>query len=234
MTSEMTFECLLVSQDPAVFCTMQRVLKDFSITTSLCLNTSQARQLLTDGGPDLLVMDWDTDSPSELVRELHSSATAQRPTIVAVAAQNQPVPEGAIVLRKPLTVESGTESMRTVYSRMVRDFRQHVRYAVMEAVLATDQNQRSLRLTVTNIGDGGVGISTNEKLSIGDLLSFSMPLPETRREISVHARVVWTREYGAAGCAFVRIPHSDLRVMLDWLKSRCQIKQPLIDLNPRF
>lgn len=234
MTREMAFECLLVSEDPAVFCTMHRVLKDFSITTNLCMNTSQARQLLNEGGPDLIVMDWDSEAPSEFVRDLHNTSAPQKPTIVAVAGQDQPVPEGAIVLRKPLTFESGTESMRAVYTRMVRDFRKHVRYAVMEAVLATDQSQRSLRLTVTNIGDGGVGVTTNEKLGIGDVLSFSMPLPDTGREILVQARVLWTREYGAAGCEFVRIPHADLQVMLDWLKSRCRIKQPLIDLNPRF
>jgi PilZ domain-containing protein len=227
MTPEMTFECLLVSPDPAVFCTMHRILKEFSITTNICLSTSKALDVLGERGTDLVVMDWDADSPTEFVREV--SNTIHKPTILVLANENQIIPASDMVLRKPVTHEAGIKTLSTAYSRMVRDFRKHVRYAIMEGVLATDQNNRTLHLTVTNLGDGGVGLSTKENLQVGDVLSFSLPLPGIRLEISVQARVLWTRPYGAAGCEFVRIPARDLEVMLEWLRSRCRIKKPLLD-----
>jgi PilZ domain len=231
MTPEMAFECVLVSQDSWVFSTMHRILKEFSITTSICLSTSKAAKLLEEGGADLVVLDWESESSSRLVDEIWRSTTSQKPTILAVAAESQALPKVHVVLRKPVTRESAAHAMRAAYSRMVQDFRKHVRYAVMTGVVATDDRNQSRVVTVTNIGDGGVGLSTKEQLSVGDNLSFMLCLPGIRTEISVQARVLWTRQYGAAGCEFVRIPRDDLQILTEWLRSRSRIKKPLIDVE---
>ena len=60
MTPEMAFECLLVSHDPAVFCTMDRILQDFSIHTNVCQNPSRAANLLAEGNTDLIVIDLES------------------------------------------------------------------------------------------------------------------------------------------------------------------------------
>lgn len=230
MTPEMIFECLLVSHDPTVFCTMNRILEDFSIATNICLTASKAANLLEQGGTDLIVIDWDDDSYT-LVHDASMSRLKQKPTILALAPDDRIIPGVHVLVRKPLTRESGTKSMCVAYTRMIRDFRKHVRYALMTPVRATDDDNRTLSLTVTNIGDGGVGLSTRDTLAVGGTLSFSLLLPGTQREISIQARVLWTREYGVAGCEFVRIPPTDLQVMLDWLQSRCRIKKPLINFE---
>jgi hypothetical protein len=232
MTPEMAFECLLVSPDPVVFCTMHRVLKEFSIATNICLSASKASDLLDEGSTDLIVVDWDADSCAELVQEASTSCLRQKPTILAVSTEAKSIPGVHAVVRKPVTAESAKESMRSVYSRMVQDFRRHVRYATMVSVRAVDQRDRTLSLTVTNIGDGGVGLFTKDSVSVGDILSFPLSLPGTTKEIAIQARVLWTREYGAAGCEFVRIPRGDIQVFHDWLTGRCRIKKPLLDVLP--
>ena len=231
MTPEMVFECLLVSNDPTVFCTMHRILKDFSITTKICLSASNAADLLEQGSTDLIVIDWDSESSSDLVHEVSLSRLKQKPIVLAVAADDQARPGVHVLARKPITRESGTKSMRVAYSRMVEDFRRHVRYAVMEPVQATDDSNRKVSLIVTNVGDGGVGLSTKEKLCVGDILSFSLPLQGTGTVVSIQARVLWTRQYGAAGCEFVRIPPTDLQVFHNWLTGRCRIKKPALDVS---
>ena len=229
MTPEMAFECLLVSDDPSVFCTMHRILKDFSITTNLCPSAAKAIDMLGEGSTDLIVIDWDNESSGELIQEVSLSRLRQKPTILAVAGEDQPTTGAHVLVHKPVTREEGTKSMRTAYSRMIEDFRKHVRYALMSPVLATDENGRMLQVTVTNIGDGGVGLSTKDTLGRGQILSFRLPLPGIGKEISVQARVVWTRDYGVGGCEFVRIPPIDLQIMHGWLRSRCRIRKPLID-----
>jgi hypothetical protein len=42
MTPEMAFECLLVSHDPVVVCTMNPILRDFSIHTTVGVDPSRA------------------------------------------------------------------------------------------------------------------------------------------------------------------------------------------------
>ena len=113
---------------------------------------------------------------------------------------------------------------------MLRDYRRHARYALMMPIIATADDNRLIPLTLTNIGDGGIGISTRETLATGDQLSFRLQLPDARRAIYVEARVLWTRDYGVCGCEFVRIPPVDLDILHDWLRAMCRVKKPLLPL----
>jgi len=229
MTPDMAFECLIVSRDPQVVCTLNHVLDNLSIRTKLCLTPGLALDVLQQGNTDLVVIDWEDDSSAaNLLREIQKSDVVHRQTVVAVSAMDRPIPGAHLVLKKPVTAESGADSIKSVYSRMVQDLRRHARYAVMTPVLATDQNHRLLPITVTNIGDGGIGLSTREPLTVGDVLSFRILLPNARRAVCIEARVLWTREYGTAGCEFLRIPAPDLDILHDWLKAKCQLKKPLL------
>jgi hypothetical protein len=228
MTPEMTFECLLVSHDPAVFATMDRILQDFSIHTNVCSNPSRAANLFAEGSTDLIVIDLESEDSSALMRQICESRRRQKPTILAVSTGDCSVPGVHVILRKPVTPESGTSSVKTAYSRMLRDYRKHTRFALMTQVLATDENNRTLPVTVTNIGEGGVGLTTKEWLDIGSIVSFRVPLPGLGSPIHIQARVLWTRKYGAVGCEFVCISPGDLLVLRAWLESKYRFKKPLI------
>jgi hypothetical protein len=229
MTPDMAFECLLVSHDPAVFCTVDRILRDFSVSTSVCLSSSKALTLLAEGGTDLFVIDWEGDDSSDLLHQIWN-LRKQKPTVVAVSAQDVPIPGIHVVLQKPVTADSGTKSLKVAYSRMLIDHRRHARHAIMTSVEATDENNRLLPVMITDIGDGGVGLSSKEKLEVGSALSFRLLLRGAKREINVQVRVLWFREYGKAGCEFLRIPPVDRNILQDWLTSKIQIKKPLIPL----
>jgi CheY-like chemotaxis protein len=227
MTPEMAFECLLVSPDPAVFSTMDGILQDLSISTHRCTDPSKAGDLLTDGGPDLIVIDLEANRSSEFLNNVHHSRTHQKPTVLAVSSVHRVVPGAHVFLRKPVTREAGVSSLKAAYSRMVRDYRKHTRISLMTKIVANDENNRALPLTVTNIGEGGVGLSCKENLPIGTLLSFQLRLPELKQEISLHVRVLWTRQYGAAGCEFIRVPEFDIQLLYAWLESRYRFKKPV-------
>ncbi len=227
MTPEMAFECLLVTPDPAVFNTMNGILQDLSISTKVCPHPSKAANLLAEGSTDLLVIDLEAEDSSEFLR-IVEARTRQKPTVLAVSRADGIIPGVHVVLRKPVTHHSGLTSLKAAYLRMVRDYRKHTRFAVMRHVTATDDDQRTLQIRVTNVGEGGVGVTSMETLRIGGILSFRMKLPELESEISVRARVLWTRPYGAAGCEFVNIPTFDLHLLRAWLESRYRIKRPVI------
>jgi len=228
MTPEMAFECLLVSRDPAVFCTMDQILRDFSISTNVCVSPLRAADMLAEGSTDLIVIDLEDENSTELMHQICQSQVHQKPTVLAVSAGDCAVPGVHVILRKPVTPQSGTKSLKAAYSRMLQDYRKHTRFALMTSVLATDENNRTIPVTVTNIGEGGVGLTANESLTIGSMLSFRVPLPGLRSEIYIQARVLWTRRYGAAGCEFVRTPPGDLQALYAWLGSRYRFKKPLI------
>ena len=230
MTPDVTFECLLVSNDPAVLSTIDPLLHDLSIKTNVCPNASNLGKLRGEGAPNLVVIDLESVHCSELLQELTGAQTKQKPTILAVSATDCAVPGVHVILRKPVTAESGLRSLKNAYSRMLRDFRQHTRFALMKSVLASDEDNGVLPLTITNIGSGGVGIATNERLAIGSTLSFNLGLPGLENTISVRARVLWARESGVGGCKFVHVPAFDTQLLHAWLESRYRIKKPLISV----
>ena len=198
--------------------------------TNVCLTPSRVADVLAKGGTDLIVIDLESEHSSEVMHEIFQSHVRQKPTIVGVSATDDAVPGVHVMLRKPVTPESGTKSLKVAYSRMLQDYRKHTRFALMTPVLARDDNNQAVSVTVTNIGEGGVGLTLDQKLPIGTILFFTVPLPGVKCEIHVQARLLWTREYGAAGCQFVRVPPSDLQALHAWLESRYRFKKPLVEM----
>ena len=230
VTPEMAFECVVISADPAVVGTIDPLLRDFSISTSLCPDASNIRNFLDQGSTDLIVIDLESGDFSQLSHELQNSVPTLKPTVLAVSATDCAISGIHLVLRKPVTRDAGLRSLKSAYSRMLQDFRKHTRFALMKSVSATDENNRVIPLTVTNIGVGGVGMTSREKVGVGGILSFTLKLPGLNNGMSIRARVLWTRPYGAFGCEFVHIPHFDTQLLYAWLENRYRIKKPLIDL----
>jgi hypothetical protein len=228
MTPDMAFECLLISSNPGVFSTIDRILRDLSIHTSVCLSSSRALNLLGKGSTDLIVIDWEGEASSMLVEEIWKSGETRKPTIVAISALDCRIPGAHVVLQKPVTAQSAAKSLRIAYSRMLQNHRVHARFALMMPLMAVDQINHVVPVTITDIGDGGLGLHTKVNLAIGDILSFRLLLPGVNRDIYIQARVLWTREYGAVGCEFLRIPPVDVNILHDWLRRKCQVKSPLI------
>jgi PilZ domain-containing protein len=226
MTAEMAFECVLVSDDPAVVSTMDPILHDFSISTRICQESSRVGSCLGESGTDLVVVDLETANSAELLRKLQDSQTKQKPTVLAVSEMDRALPGVHIILRKPVTHESGMRSLKVAYSRMLQDFRKHARFPLMQSVVAIDQSNRTFPVTITNIGAGGAGLATDGNIEKGSIVSFSVRLPGLQSGISVRARVLWTRPDGVGGCEFVHIPVLGGQLLHAWLESRYRVKKP--------
>ena len=228
MTADMAFECLFVSRDPEVFGTISRILRDLAISTNLCLSASKAFAQLAGGTTDLIVIDWEGETSSDLLHEIWKSSVTKKPTIVAISTLGVSIPGAHIVLKKPLTAESGTKSLKAAYSMMLRDHRRHARYPLMISVDAADDSNRTVPVKITDIGDGGLGLVAKVDLIVGDVLSFRLPLPGATRGIYIEARVLWTRDFGRVGCEFLRIPPVDLSILQGWITCRSPIKKPMV------
>ena len=224
----MAFECLFVSHDPGVFGTVSRTLRDLAISINMCLSSSKAFNQLAGGSTDLVVIDWEGQASSDLLNDIRKCTTRKKPTIVAISSLGAPITGAHVVLKKPVTAESSTKSLKSAYSRMLFDHRRHTRYALMTSVQAVSGSNSAVSMTIADIGDGGLGLFTKECLIVGDVLSFHLLLPGTIREIYIQVRVLWTRDHGRVGCEFFRIPPADLNILHDWINRKSRVKKPLI------
>ena len=60
----------------------------------------------------------------------------------------------------------------------------------MTSLVATDDSNRAVRVTTTNIGQGGIGLNTKEKFMIGDELSFRLLLPGENSMVNLSSQDV--------------------------------------------
>jgi hypothetical protein len=207
----------------------EQIADQLSISVNVCLSSLETFDQLSEGTTDLIIIDWEGDSAGFL-RRIRKSHGWRKPTVVAVSAKDSLVPGADVLLRKPATAQSVAKSLKAAYSRMIYDHRRHARYAPMSAVSASGDKNRSLDVSITNIGDGGIGLSAKEELHIGDTLSFHLLQPGTNRAVYIQARVRWARRYGAVGCEFLCIPPADLNLRHDWLTRKNQIKKPVVGI----
>jgi len=229
MTPEMAFECLFVSRDVTLYTTIHRVLRNLSIAVEHCLRCSDAHQAIAKGTHDLVVFNWDGDASSDLMRAIWSLPKKKKPTIMVISDEGA-IPGAHVILRKPVTLESSTDALKTAYARMLLDHRLHARRAVMVEGTAEDQNGYTFPITVTDLSDGGVGITSRISVVVGSSLLLKVPLREAPMPLDLHVRVVWTRRYGAAGCEIVNMPPVHRSIFQDWLKSKIRVKKPLISV----
>ncbi|MFZ1918765.1 MAG: PilZ domain-containing protein [Terriglobales bacterium] len=229
MTEDMAFECLLVSQDPSVVSIMDKLLGDLAISTKILPTLPRAVEYLSEDSTDLVIIDWERDSP-KLLQHINRFGRPRKPALIVVSDMPTSAPDTYSFLRKPITVESGAQSLKQTYWKLLRDYRQHTRCVLIRPLIARNQDDRSVPITVENIGEGGVGLSAKEFLSLRDVLSFSLLLPGTEMPIDIEVRVLWVRQYGAAGCEFVSISQADRGRLHDWLEKKCPVKKPLVKL----
>src|SRR5262249_31468063 len=188
MTSEFAFECLLVSHDPGLRCTMNEIFHNFSIVVKTCLTAPKACEIIPERNPDLVAIDWDGDASSSLLHTIWSLPHRRKPTILGISGDARPIPGAHFVLRKPVTSRSATKSIKPARRRILLNYRRKARSAVMPCLNARDAEGRNFSVTVTDIGESGMGLSSNEKLTVGDELSFALPLPQTRKALHIQAR----------------------------------------------
>lgn len=229
VTSDMAFECLFISRDPSLFSVFARVLRDFSISMDVCLSAVKALDIVVKGHTELVLIDWENEDSPEFMHGIWKGGKWRPPTVVAISSSDTPIPGAHVVVKRPVTPASGVKCMKAAYSMMLLDYRRHARHALTVPLIATCEDGRPVSVTITDIGHGGVGLSTTRDLVVGDVLSFRLLLPGAPRDILVCARILWTREYVRAGCEFQRLPPVDLMILDDWLLAKGQVKKPLIE-----
>ena len=231
MTPEMAFESLLVSGDPALACTMASVLDSFSIEVEHSRSAVRACELIAGRKYELVIIDWDGDDSYRFLHAIWNLPKRRTPTIVALSASHPHIAGAHFTIRKPVEIGVTTQSLKAVYSHMALDYRVSARFALMANVVAKDKSGRRIPVTVTDIGEGGIGFASKETLIQGDELSLILPLPQAPVPLHIQTRILWTRDYGTAGGYFLSMPPFDRHLLSSWFRAKTQVKKPRISVE---
>jgi ActR/RegA family two-component response regulator len=224
----MPLESLLLSRDPDVIRVLQPALEKLSIDVEVCRGVSSGEEILRTEKFDAIIVDCDDLKGALNVMEgLRKSASNKNSVTFAIlngsTTTQQAFQMGAnFVLQKPISALNAMRCFSAAVNFMLNERRRYFRHPVeMSATLSFGEGQR-LKVTLTNISEGGMAIFFRGPLPKGGVSTVSFQLPGAPTPLEPKVQVAWMDDSGRAGLRFIDVSQ-DSRAQLDaWLAEQSQ------------
>ena len=230
--SSMPLESLLLSRDPEVIRVLQPALEKLSVDVEVCRGVSSGQEILRTEKFDAIIVDCDDLKGALGVLEgLRKSASNKNSVTFAIlngsTTTQQAFQMGAnFVLQKPVSALNAKRCLSAAINFMIRERRRYFRHPVeMSATISFSEGQK-LKVTLTNISEGGMAVFFREPLPKGAISSVSFKLPGAATPLEPKVQIAWMDESGRAGLRFVDM-NKESRAQLDgWLAEQSEKTAP--------
>jgi CheY-like chemotaxis protein len=229
----MQLESLLLSRDPEVIRVVQPALEKLSIDVEVCRGVNSGQEILRTERFDAIIIDCDDLKGALGVLEgLRKSVSNRNSATFAIVNGNtttqQAFKMGAnFVLQKPISALNAKRCFSAAVNFMMRERRRYFRHPVeMPATLSFGEGQK-MKVTVTNLSEGGMAIFFRGPLPKGRVSTVSFNLPGAASALEPKVQVAWMDESGHAGLRFIDVS-KESRAQLDaWLAGQSEkIEKP--------
>jgi CheY-like chemotaxis protein len=224
----MQLESLLLSRDPEVIRVVQPALEKLSIDVEVCRGVNSGQEILRTERFDAIIIDCDDLKGALGVLEgLRKSVSNKNSATFAIVNGNtttqQAFKMGAnFVLQKPISALNAKRCFSAAVNFMMRERRRYFRHPVeMPATLSFGEGQK-MKVTVTNLSEGGMAIFFRGPLPKGGVSTISFNLPGAASALEPKVQVAWMDESGHAGLRFIDVS-KESRAQLDaWLAGQSE------------
>lgn len=230
----MPLESLLLSRDPEVIRILQPALEKLSIEVEVCNGVSSGQEILRTEKFDAVIVDCDDlKGALSVLGSLRKGVSNKNSVTFAILNGSTTTQEafqmGAnFVLQKPISAVNAKRCFSAAVNFMMRERRRYFRHPVeMPATLSFGEGKK-MKVTLTNISEGGMAIFFRGTLPKGGVSTVSFKLPGTATPMEPKVQMAWMDDSGRAGLRFIDIS-KDSRAQLDsWLAEQCEKmdKQP--------
>ena len=229
----MQLESLLLSRDPEVIRVVQPALEKLSIDVEVCRGVNSGQEILRTERFDAIIVDCDDLKGALGVLEgLRKSVSNRNSATFAIVngstTTQQAFKMGAnFVLQKPISALNARRCFSAAVNFMMRERRRYFRHPVeIPATLSFGEGQK-MKVTVTNLSEGGMAIFFRGPLPKGGVSTVSFNLPGAASALEPKVQVAWMDESGHAGLRFIDAS-KESRAQLDaWLAGQSEkIEKP--------
>jgi c-di-GMP-binding flagellar brake protein YcgR len=185
---------------------------------------SRGMGLLDEKRFDAIVLDYRADQSSEeFLARMRQSNKNRDSLLIALVDEGfnaRPVfGLGAnFVLYRPLTAERTRLSLNAARSLMRRDRRRNPRRRVSSTANVSYPGAPELNATMVDLSDGGVMITTRNRLPKSGKVYFEFALPGQQKLVRLSGEVAWQDASGCSGIRFLDVPQASRRLIQAWLQ----------------
>jgi len=208
---EMVLECLLVSNDPEVARVLQPTLEELSIKLEVCEGVEAGERILASEKFDAIIVDCDDlVGGTKVLQSIRTHASNKSSVTFAIlngrTTASQSFEMGSnFVLQKPIHAVNAMRCFSAAVGLMVRERRRYYRVPVDMPVTLTLGTGRKVRLSATNISEGGMAIASATHLGADLISELQFTLPGTNNAVETKAELAWADAAGQAGIRFINM-----------------------------
>jgi CheY-like chemotaxis protein len=224
----MPLESLLLSRDPEVIRVLQPALEKLSIDVEVCRGVSSGQEILRTEKFDAIIVDCDDLKGALSVLEgLRKSDSNKNSVTFAIlngsTTTQQAFQMGAnFVLQKPVSALNAKRCLSAAINFMISERRRYFRHPVeLSATISFGEGQK-LKVTLTNISEGGMAVFFRGPLPKGAVSSVSFKLPGAATPLEPKVQIAWIDESGRAGLRFIDMPKGSRAQLDGWLAEQSE------------
>lgn len=224
----MPLESLLLSRDPEVIRVLQPALEKLSIDVEVCRGVGSGHEILRTEKFDAIIVDCDDlKGALDVLEGLRKSPSNRNSVTFAIlngsTTTQQAFQMGAnFVLQKPISALNAMRCFSAAVNFMLRERRRYFRHPMEAAATLTFSEGQKLKVSLTNLSEGGMAIFFRGPLPKGSVSTVSFKLPGTASALEPKVQIAWIDDAGRAGLRFIDMP-KESRVPLDsWLAEQCE------------
>jgi CheY-like chemotaxis protein len=219
----MPLESLLVSRDPQVAGILKQTFDKFSIRLEICEGAGPGNEILATEKFDAIVVDCDDLQGGLGVLENLRNGPTNKTTIKfailnGVTTTQQAFDLGAnFVMQKPISVLNSMRCFSAALSTIERERRRYFRLPIEMPVLLIFGEEQQIKVTTTNVSEGGMAITYRGKLPQSGLSRIVFGLLGSEVVTECRANIAWTDGAARAGIRFMELSDASKQKLETWL-----------------
>jgi diguanylate cyclase (GGDEF)-like protein/PAS domain S-box-containing protein len=216
---------LLVSADPDTIQQFSLALRELSISPDTCQDAASAELLLKRRKFDAVIVDLQLGQQSghilDEARRSPSNRTAVTFGIRDHDAELTPAfrEKSQFIFERPLSPQLIRQTLKPAYGLILKERRRYFRCSVSMPAVIQRENGQEIRGTSVNISGGGMALSTQVPLVLGESVRVQFTLPDHEAPLLAESTICWSKT-GHLGVRFESISDEQTAELQVWLSQK--------------
>jgi diguanylate cyclase (GGDEF)-like protein/PAS domain S-box-containing protein len=222
---------LLVSADSVTIQQFSLALRELSISPDACQDAVSARLLLKRRKFDAVIVDLKLGEQSGLILdEVHLSASNRTAVSFGISDNDAEATaafrkKSQFVFERPLSPQSIHKTLKPAYGLILRERRRYFRCPVCVPVVIQREGTDEIRCNSVNISGGGMALSTQVPLVLGQSVRVQFTLPDHESPLLAKSTICWSKT-DLVGIRFVSISDDQKSELHVWLSQKLEETLP--------
>src|SRR5580692_2296809 len=222
---------LLVSADPVTIQQFSLALRELSISPAACQDAASAELLLKRRKFDAVIVDLQLGQQSghilDQARRSPSNRTAVTFGIRDHDAELTPAfrEKSQFIFERPLSPQLIRQTLKPAYGLILKERRRYFRCSVSMPAVIQRENGQEIRCHSVNISGGGMALSTQVPLVLGENVRVQFTLPDHEAPLWAESMICWSKT-GHLGVRFESISDEQTTELQVWLSLKLEETLP--------